>query len=204
MTLSAVLFDADGVIQQSSPGWFSAWEALINDANRTSEFLSDIFEMESPFLQGGQGFELELKKTLEKWGCADAVDKAMQIWTMIDPCEEIMNLVQSVQDAGLSVGLATNQQEYRSRYMMNELGYGEYFDHHFISCEMGVSKPSEGYFLEIISRIGLEASEILFFDDHQSNVIAARNTGINAEVFDLQDGPHRMERLLDEYGISVT
>jgi putative hydrolase of the HAD superfamily len=204
MAILAVLFDADGVIQQSSPGWLSEWAVLINDAHRTDEFLSDIFEMETPFLQGGQGFESEFKKVLEKWGCAHAIDRALQIWTMIEPCEEVLNLVQSIRVSGLPVGLATNQQEYRSSYMRNELGYGECFDHHFVSCDMGVSKPSAGYFLEIISRIELEASETLFFDDHQSNVNAARRIGINAEVFHLGDGSDRMKHLLAEYGISVT
>ena len=204
MTISVVLLDADGVIQLASPGWRSAWEELIGNAENTDQFLSDIFAMEFPFLCGGQGFENELQKVLDQWGCPEAVDRALQIWTMIDPCEDILDMVRPIRNSGLSVGLATNQQEHRFRYMINELGYGEIFDYCFVSCEMGVSKPSKQYFLDVVAGIGCAAEEILFIDDHQPNVSAARDIGLEAEVFDLRDGTHNMKRLLEDHGISVT
>jgi len=204
MNISALLLDADGVIQQPSPGWHSAWGEVIDDASNTDQFLSDIFAMELPFLCGGEGFKTKLGKVLADWGCPEALERVLQIWTMIEPCEDILNIVQSIRNSGLRVGLATNQQEYRFQYMQNELGYRELFDHHFVSYKMGVSKPSIQYFQEIITSTGCAAEEILFIDDHESNVRAARELGINADVFDLRNGTDEMKPLLGKYGISIT
>jgi|TARA_Y100000310_G_C20700289_1_gene829083 putative hydrolase of the HAD superfamily len=204
MTISVVLVDADGVIQQSSPGWRSRWGRLIDDETLTDAFLAEIFEMERPFLCGGEGFKSELAKILERWGCSDCVDEALRIWTMIDPCEEILSIVRSLRTLGLTLGLATNQQAYRFQYMSEELAYADIFDHCFVSCEMGASKPSQAYFQEIIRRVACPARDILFIDDHQSNVDAARVAGMAAEQFSLDLGPDNMRRLLQRHGISVT
>ena len=49
------------------------------------------------------------------------------------------------------------------------------FEHKFLSYEMGVRKPDPEIFHATIDKLGIEAEEIIFFDDLQSNIEAAHN-----------------------------
>lgn len=53
----------------------------------------------------------------------------------------------------------------------------------FISCDMKMLKPFPEIYRESIRRVGCKPSEMLFIDDSQSNVDAARAEGMNAVLF---------------------
>lgn len=57
------------------------------------------------------------------------------------------------------------------------------FREQFISCEMKLLKPSAQIYEEAVARIGLPAREILFIDDNDANVEAARKVGLQARVY---------------------
>jgi putative hydrolase of the HAD superfamily len=57
------------------------------------------------------------------------------------------------------------------------------FREQFISCEMKLLKPSAQIYLEAVKRVGLPAGEILFIDDNEANVQAARAVGMQARVY---------------------
>ncbi len=82
--IRAVLFDADGVIQEPSAAWRPALLALAGDNARAEELLADIFAAEKPCLTGVQDFETALAEVLLRRNCATNVAEALQIWTMIE------------------------------------------------------------------------------------------------------------------------
>ena len=53
----------------------------------------------------------------------------------------------------------------------------------FISWEMQLMKPSQACFREAIRRVGLPAGDILFVDDNNDNVEAAREAGMQARYY---------------------
>lgn len=57
------------------------------------------------------------------------------------------------------------------------------FREQFISCEMKLLKPSPRIYAEAVARVGLPAKEILFIDDNDTNVEAARKAGLQARVY---------------------
>ena len=57
------------------------------------------------------------------------------------------------------------------------------FREQFISCEMKMLKPSARIYEAVVARIGLPADEILFVDDSETNVEAARKAGLQARTF---------------------
>ena len=57
------------------------------------------------------------------------------------------------------------------------------FREQFISCEMKLLKPSAQIYQEAVARIGFPAGEILFIDDNEANVQAARKVGLQARVY---------------------
>lgn len=52
--------------------------------------------------------------------------------------------------------------------------------HLFLSYQMGLLKPDEAIFAEVLHHLHLSAEQVLYFDDHPANVEAARRMGIQA------------------------
>ena len=70
------------------------------------------------------------------------------------------------------------------RQYMTGLGYGDWetrwFEQPFFSYEMGTVKPEAAIYEQAQQRIGLPAQQLLFIDDRQENVLAARAQGWQA------------------------
>jgi len=58
------------------------------------------------------------------------------------------------------------------------LGVREYFKEIFISDKLRLAKPSKEFFIEILTRIGLSAEEVIFIDDQKRNLIPAKELGM--------------------------
>ncbi|WP_439483995.1 HAD family hydrolase [Cyclobacterium plantarum] len=52
------------------------------------------------------------------------------------------------------------------------------FDHLFLSHEMGLRKPGEAIYREVVKTIGVKPESCLFFDDLKANLMGAEKVGI--------------------------
>jgi len=202
-TIRAVLLDADGVVQLPGSAWRASLGALCRDPSRADEFLTDVFGAERPCLTGAADFQAALGQVLRKWESTVSVEVALRVWTEIEPATDVLNLVRLLRSSGISVSLATNQQAHRANFMTNSLGYRACFDHLLYSCELGFTKPSVEYFSSALAKIAIEPSEVLFIDDHEANVAAARSCRLHAERFHLSEGVGRIHEILKGYGLDV-
>jgi len=75
-----------------------------------------------------------------------------------------------------------------------------HFEASFLSHQTGVLKPQAAAFENVLCGLGLAPDEVLFFDDHASNVRAARDMGFHAEKV---NAPSDIEKRLNELGLSV-
>jgi HAD superfamily hydrolase (TIGR01509 family) len=82
--------------------------------------------------------------------------------------------------------------------LMNEMQLAEAFDHHFASHLTGKIKPDEDAFQHVIDTLKCSAGEILFLDDNQLNVDAAKNVGMKAVQ---AKGVSATERILLDAGV---
>lgn len=80
------------------------------------------------------------------------------------------------------------------------------FDFIILSSEVGVRKPDEKIFNNLIGRVrdeyGFDKSQILFIDDSEKNTKAAQALGMQALCY--QEGADLREPLLEGFGIDVT
>ena len=188
LTIRAVLFDADGVVQQQTLTLHSVLTDVLGaPLHRVDEMYRDVWEAEGPALTGHADFAVALSAVLEKWGLPgrlqDLIDASMSIHV---DCA-ITGIVRRLRKAGVLCCLASNQMTYRARYMSEKLGYADIFDREFYSCDIGHKKPDPAYFTAILEELALPPDEVLFIDDVEANVAAARQLGIKASVF--QPGP---------------
>ena len=62
------------------------------------------------------------------------------------------------------------------------LGVADFFDHIFLSYEMGLEKPSPAIFQRVVQTLGCRPEEVLFFDDSEVNCAAARAEGLQSWI----------------------
>ena len=197
-----VMFDADGVLQRVPGGWISVAEPYFGE--RALEFLQRSYAAELPTL-AGQGDHLAIvAATLADFGVTIPVaDVYRAIWLCMEPAAASLDLVRGLRRGGYGVHLGTNQEAYRAAHMREVLGYDDLFDVSCYSCDLGAAKPDTAFFAEAARRIGAEPAAILFVDDSAPNVAAAREAGLAAEQWCLDDGHDVLHGLLARYGVTA-
>ena len=108
----------------------------------------------------------------------------------------MLDAIRVLRQIGVSCYLATNQELHRARHMSETLGFANLFDGEFYSCRLGLAKPDPEYFRAIVGELKIAPNRVLFLDDHEVNVRAARTVGLHATEFAgeagaEQHGPNR-------------
>ncbi len=202
MTVHAVLFDADGVVQDNPAGWFDELHALVAPG-RGREFVDDVFDTEKPAMRGRRDFRAVLAEVASRWGLSGRVEELLDHWRRIDVHAAVLEVVGELRASGVRCYLASNQHAHRAAYMRSGLGYDEVFDAQFYSCDLGVLKSSPDFFVRALRDIGAAAEETLFVDDSEAYVETARGVGLLAEQWCVADGIGVLRALLAEHGLPV-
>jgi putative hydrolase of the HAD superfamily len=201
MTIDAILFDADGVIQRTRGNWREQFAAMLGRDEDLETFVKALFAAERPCLSGAADFPTQLRTVLERWRSPTPVEQALQVWTNIEVHADVIELVGSLRRGGMPVHLASNQHAHRARYMSNELGYGAVFEREFYSCRVGYAKPDTAYFEHILGELKLPPERVLFIDDVEPNVVAARSVGISSVHFAANAGAAALDAHLAHHGV---
>lgn len=199
MPIEHVLLDADGVLQRSAPdpiGLLTRWAG-----DRAMDLGRALWEAERGPLRGEGDFLEEVARIVPVYAEVDPLELYDSAWGDITPDPASFALVERLRAAGLGVHLGTNQHRQRAMRMRTELDYDAVFDVSCYSWEMGTKKPEPAYFEIAVERIGAPADRVLFVDDMEVNVEAARSVGLAAEHWHLDRGHAALERLLAKHGV---
>ena len=204
MNIQAVLFDADGVLQEPVEGGREKVATLDGSATPNEEFLQDFFRAETPCLRGDADLADTVAEVLKRWQSPFSVDHAIETHTKIVAMNpESIEVVRSLRKSGVPAYLATNQHEYRARYMSEVFGYSGIFDGEFYSCRLGAMKPDTGYFHAVLKSLPYAPERLLFIDDRERNVAAAQSVGINGVEYEMSEGVEALRDILKDYGLSL-
>jgi putative hydrolase of the HAD superfamily len=202
--VTAVLWDADGVLQRVPDGVEESMRpALQGRVEDVEGFLEEAYWAERPALAGDVSWLDVLPGLLERWGIGDSFDDVVRIWLSIEPVAATHELLQALREAGLRCYLATNQAEHRGVHMRDVLGYADLFDGAFYSYEMRVAKPDPAYVRFIVDALRVAPEELLFLDDRPDNVEAARSVGLRAEVWSYHEDLSVLHDHLARHGVEV-
>jgi len=196
-----VLFDADGVVQQTPPGWEAELHATLGSPPFAEDLLRELFVAELPALAGDSDFAEVTREVLDRFGLAERTEAVLAFWTRLELDVEVTALIRELRAAGAACFLATNQHELRRAYMSTSLGYDELLDGQLYSCDLGVAKPDPAYFTAALECIGYSPESALFIDDREPNVLGARSAGLRAEVFHLSSGVGALRSIMVTHGL---
>ncbi|MDA0262232.1 MAG: HAD family phosphatase [Proteobacteria bacterium] len=95
-----------------------------------------------------------------------------------------LDLVRATKASGVVTACLSNTNEAHWTADNGLARFVEQFDHCFLSFEIGHVKPESGAFAHVTEALGCRPPEILFLDDVQVNIDAARAFGIDANYAD--------------------
>ncbi len=201
MSVEHVLLDADGVLQRSMPdpvGLLRDWAG-----DRADDLARALWAAEAGPLRGEGDFLEALERVVPAY--ADVAPRRLYdaLWRGITVSEESLALAGRLRRAGLGVHLGTNQHRQRGELMRTGLGYDRHFDVSCYSWEMGARKPEPAYFEAALGLIGAEPGAVLFVDDSAANVAAAREVGLHAVHWHLDEGHDVLLEALAGHGLPV-
>lgn len=181
--IKAIIFDADGVLIHR-PKYFS--EILQDEYGVPLEKSLEFFNGEfAECLIGKKDLKKVLPKYLKEWGWDKTFEELLTYWFERESKrdEKIIEYVKDLKNKGFKIYIGTNNEKYRTEYLSNVLGLREIAHKVYGSGVVGFAKPDYRFFKHILDEQKLQKEEVLFWDDDKENVKAARDFGINAEVY---------------------
>ena len=173
----------------------AAWTPYLGD--RAREFLHQAWKDELPTLAGEGDYLPMLAATLVEYGVTEPVDVfAATCGTESSGSRSRSRSLKALRRNGYGVHRGTNQEHHRGGHMRTVLGYDDVFDISCYSYDLGVAKPGPAFFTEAVRRIGAAPSTILFVDDRVRNVEGALVAGLQAVVWDVEQGHDALVGLL--------
>lgn len=181
--IKAMLFDFDGVLAVGE----SFSKILARAQGITRETAAPFYR--GPFIQcltGKADLKQELAAYLPQWKWRGSIDDFLRYWLTSEHVlnEPLIDTIQKLRKQGIRCYVATNQEQYRTRYILEEMSFAGTFDGMFSSCDIGYTKDNRAFFEHVLHTLDdVQAQDILFWDDSAGNVDVAREAGLRAEVY---------------------
>src|SRR5438270_8601044 len=185
MTIRAAVFDIGGVLEVTPPtGWVEHWEARLHlNPGELDARLMDVW-------RAGTLGTISLQEVETRIGQIMGLDQQQVAALMADLWEEYLG--------ELNVELATYFASLRPRYQTAILSnsfagargkeqeryhFAELCDLLMYSHEEGIAKTERRLFELTCERRGVQPAEVVFLDDVEANIAAAREFGMQAILF---------------------
>lgn len=184
--VTTLIFDADGVLINGEAFADVLARDFAIDAAKEKEFFSTKFQ---DCLVGKADLKESIAPYLPSFGWRGTADEFLDYWFKAEHSidEPLMDYVQQLRAAGVTAVLATNQEEYRTKYMLEHMGFKNAFDKIYSSAHVGVKKPAVEFYQHIVDDLKANKHNVLFWDNDQRNVQGATDYGIKAELYTTYD-----------------
>lgn len=181
----ALLFDLYGVIMRTqSP---KALDRIESAAGlRGSSFWDAYWAERHAYDAGlidGPGYWQRVSERLGQ----PVADVEAAIWADIEgwlnPDPGMVSYVEELAASGVQMGLLSNIPAELADEMLSRQAWLGLFEPLVLSCRTGLAKPQPEIFDIALEGLGAEPGDVLFIDDVEANVAAARTRGIDGHVF---------------------
>jgi len=182
--IKAVIFDYGQVI--SLPQDPSVINRLADLAGAESgKFEEALWGFRDEFDRGTYTAKQYYEKILSSLGIAAdgkkieaLVERDLMSWRDIN--SETVALMEDVKKAALTLGVLSNMPHEFLAWAREGVPVFSVSQVNLFSCELNLVKPEKAIYEKLLSVLNMEAGEVVFFDDKEVNVTAAKDLGIKA------------------------
>ncbi|HEY4500165.1 MAG TPA: HAD family hydrolase, partial [Candidatus Paceibacterota bacterium] len=148
---------------------------------------------------GKSDLKAEIGKYLVSWNWNKPVEDLLEYWftseSKVD--DRILDHIRSLREKGVKCYLHTNNEKYRTEFLLNELDFNKVFDGAFSSSYLGYLKPQKEFWEHIAETIKISSADALVWDDDKENVESAAEYGFLARQYaDFENYQTEMQGLL--------
>ncbi len=182
--ISAVLFDY-GMVLSNVPE-AADWRLLerVLDAEEEA-FQTAYWKYRDAYDRGALSAQLywgivsrDLDKTIDDAILRKLIDADTVVWTQ--PNLVMMEWAASLNRAGIKTGILSNIGDAMETGVLARFPALAGFTHHTFSHRLGIAKPDAAIYRHAVEGLGVPGGEILFVDDREENILAARGAGMVA------------------------
>jgi putative hydrolase of the HAD superfamily len=122
----------------------------------------------------------------------------VEMWSDIN--QEMVNWLDRLHQAGFKTAVLSNMHRDMTVYVRRNLAWLQRVDCPILSSELFLIKPDQAIYQRCLDCLKLRPSEVIFIDDREPNVAAARSLGIIGLQF---ESIERLQNDLANLGLSV-
>jgi len=176
----AVIWDMDGVIADTAPYHFSAWQEVFR--KRGVKFTEEDFRHNF-----GLRNDTIIRNTLGEQIAQGEIDSIARekeetfrrvIGQKIKPLPGAVELLQSLRKHGFKMAIASSTPMENIRLVTESLGIDNYFQSIVTGRDVTEGKPSPQGFLLAAQRLGIEPKNCIVIEDAVAGVAAAKRAGM--------------------------
>jgi putative hydrolase of the HAD superfamily len=184
MRISAVLFDY-GMVLSSVPE-ATDWRALERVLGADERSFQDAYwKYRDAYDRGAlsaatywETVARDLEKAIDADILRALIDADTVVWTQ--PNVEMMEWSARLNRAGIKTGILSNIGDAMELGVRGRFPALDDFTHHTFSHRLGIAKPDAEIYRHAVEGLEVQAGEILFVDDREENIVAARAAGMVA------------------------
>lgn len=197
--IKAVVFDFSGVIAKTN---FSKLASEIaQQLHMSQQEAEQLLQKRKQDLKQGVSEEKFWDDEAKRRGCTLPLDWGAYFdeasFRALEELPGMIALVKSLKAQHYQVALLSNVRAAHAR-VKERLGLYTLFDPLLLSYQTGLKKPDPRAYQLLLSKLQLPPSKVLFIDNKEANIEAARRMGIHAIQF---RSPKQVMEELKEYGI---
>jgi glucose-1-phosphatase len=180
------------------------WQRSRSNRKLTEETIfNDLFDLENGTvnryeegLSSSEEFFLEVRK---RYDLVLEFEEFSEIWNNIfwdNP--EVNEIIIYLKAKGYPIFLLSNTNELHFSYVLDRFPIVHVLDEWILSFEVGVKKPHKRIYDAIFEKMDVEREKVLYIDDIDAYVSAARSYGIQGLVYTTPDD---LRNVLRQHGI---
>jgi len=180
--IKVVAWDFDGVLNRSWADGAFVWQ---NDFARDighslQSYHEHVFAEDfHRVITGREDVRVRIQRWVDHVRATKTPDEILAYWFAKDarPDPETVALMNELSAKGVRQVIATNNEQHRTRYIAEDMGFGARVERVFASGHIGISKPDPGFFEHVAQELAVPPADILLIDDRENNIRAARKSG---------------------------
>lgn len=177
MIAKAVIWDMDGVIADTAPFHFLAWQQVAQDSGKTfteADFRQSFGKRNTEIIAEKFGSDISAQEVARLSWRKEEIFRRL-IGQGIRPFPGVLGLLHSLKAATWKMAVVSSTPIENIELLTNALGIADLFDIVVASRDVSRGKPDPEGFLLAAERLGVEPSSCAVIEDAVAGVMAAKN-----------------------------